>query len=103
MKQIYILIVVLILLTFGVVAFIMSLNNSCACNANGFKYKNINDIATDDYDVNIKSDNGYKGINDYDCQCDGVCGCECNAAMQKIRIEGGVKNNALIGKQFGFL
>ena len=24
--------------TFGVVAFIMSLNNSCACNANGFKY-----------------------------------------------------------------
>ena len=53
MKQIYILIVVVILLTFGVVAFIMSLNNSCACNANGFKYKNINDIDTDDYNINI--------------------------------------------------
>ena len=42
-------------------------------------------------------------LNDHTCKCEGTCGCKCNAAFEKIKIVGGVSNNRLIGKKYGFL
>lgn len=61
---------------------------------------NCNQYTSKDYMYKTYPNND---LNDHTCKCEGTCGCKCNAAFEKIKIVGGVSNNRLIGKKYGFL